>query len=113
MNSRKVLIFFFSVCAISFLLLIVNNVDACEDGDAIGRIIGMNGVITVNDTHTRIDATLCLGDVIQTGPNSRADVKLLESNTVFRIEQQSELRLLVSLIARSSLIDPSKKAPHL
>ena len=112
MNSQKALIIFFNVCAISFLLIII-TIDACKESEIIGRIIAIKGIITVNETQTRLNAPLCLGDVIHTGPDSRADVKLLDSNTVFRVEQQAELRLLGSLTDRRSFIDHSSQSPNL
>ena len=112
MNLRKAVIFSFGLCAISFILVIV-NVDACKDSDAIGRIVALKGLIIVNESETHLNAPLCLGDVIQTGPGSRADIKLLGSSTVFRVEQQAELRLLGALIDRASLIDAFNQLSYL
>ena len=112
MNSRKALVYFFNLCAISFLLIFV-NVDVCRDSEAIGRIIAIEGIITVNQTQTRLNAPLYLGDVIHTGPDSRADLKLLSSGTVFRIEQQAELHLLGALIDHRAFIDPANQARQL
>ena len=108
MKTRKVCIFFvFIVCAIGSWLYIA-DIEACGESNAIGRIIAMEGAITVNHTSTRLDAPLCLGDVIHTGANSRADLELLDSNTIFRIEPEAELRLLNFLVAPSDPLPSAK-----
>ena len=96
-KSKPLIIIVFVLFAASFFVLIL-NVGSCRENEAIGRIIAMEGVITVNSVQTHLNAPVCLGDVIHTGTNSRTDLKLLDSNIIFRIEQQAELHLLKSLV---------------
>ena len=70
--------------------------DSCE---SVAQIISAQGEIRVNKvlidnaTASRDRLTVCTGDIISAGQLSRAAIAILNTETVIRIDQNSELRL--------------------
>jgi tetratricopeptide (TPR) repeat protein len=55
--------------------------------------IRVNGVLIANSEASRDRLTVCTSDIISAGELSRAAIAILDSETVIRIDQNSELRL--------------------
>lgn len=104
-HTKALMLFAFNFCVIGFFLFIV-NADGCRDREAVARIVAMQGEVTINHARTQLNAPLCLGDIIHTGRDSQAEVKLLDSDTIFRLEQQAELMLLRSLVSPRAPLPP-------
>lgn len=82
----------------------------CEPQNAVARIVSVQGMIQLNDAPAALDALICPGDTLLTGPRSRGAVRLLNTETVLRIDQLSQLRILDPPRENHSLMDLIKGA---
>ena len=87
--------FLFPILALS----ITSTVQAAESCETIGRLASVEGIVEVQraDTsrwlNTKTDDTLCQGDTVRAGLNSRGAIALT-NNAVLRVDQNSTIQLL-------------------
>lgn len=98
-NNRKTVffarIFLFPVLAFS----ISSTVQAAESCEVIGRLASAEGLVEVQHvdtskwTNAKTDDSLCQGDTVRAGINSRGAIALT-NNAILRVDQNSTVQLL-------------------
>ena len=85
---------------ISLLILGRSGVSGAQEAcESVAQIISAQGEIRVNKilidnaTASRNQLTVCVGDTISAGQLSRAAIAIFDTETVIRIDQNTELRL--------------------
>ena len=85
----------------------------CENGEAVARMVSVQGTVTRNQHPAALDDLICAGDVLRVGPFSRAALSMLATETIVRIDQESVLRLPPPTRREQSLLDLLKGALYL
>ncbi len=71
----------------------------------VAELVSTQGTIELNKSPARLSDAICPGDVVTVGPRSRAAIVILETDTVLRIDQDTELRVRNVSPQGASLLD--------
>ena len=74
--------------------MLVWAVEHCNAQHALAQVASLEGSVTLNELPATPNAWLCAGDVLRTAARSRAVVRLLNTESVTRLDQSSQLRVL-------------------
>ncbi|MFO1349364.1 MAG: FecR domain-containing protein [Gammaproteobacteria bacterium] len=77
----------------------------CDPSVAIGKMVSIQGAVTLNHALARLNDRLCQDDLIAVGPYSRAAFLLFATETTVRVDQDTEVRILPPPPKRRSLLD--------
>ena len=94
------------------LLMQASSTMATDCVDLAGKVISVQGDVRVNDEFAKIDQDICAGDKLVVDTVSRAAVRLIETQTVVRIDQNSEF-VIRSSSDNNSLLSLIKGVLHL
>ena len=94
--------------------MLVWAVEHCDAQHALAQVASIEGSVTLNELPATPNAWLCAGDVLRTAARSRAVVRLLNTESVTRLDQSSELRFLTPVPPEKnrSLLDLLKGAVY-
>jgi tetratricopeptide (TPR) repeat protein len=67
--------------------------DSCGSRNAIAKIVALHGSVTVNHAPARLYMFVCANGLVRTGENSRAAVRLIEADTLLRLNAGTELQV--------------------
>ncbi len=79
----------------------------------VAEIVSAQGAIVLNTAPAGLADSICPGDVVKVGPRSRAAIVMLETDTVLRIDQDTELRMRGVSPKGASLLDLLRGALNL
>ena len=98
---------------IDALIRVTIAAGSCQAGQAIGRLVSVQGAVELNLAAATPEALVCAGDVVYVAARSRAAILLLNTETILRLDQESELRLQPPLQPRRSVLELLKGAAYL
>ncbi len=81
------------VCGVAVCLMSWPSLASALCVNPIAEIVSAQGDIELNKVPATLADAICPGDVIKVGPRSRAAIVILETDTVLRIDQDTELRM--------------------
>ncbi len=98
----------FAVCLVSW-----PSLASALCANPIAEIVSAQGNLELNKAPAKLADVICPGDVVKVGPRSRAAIVILETDTVLRIDQDTELRMRSVSPEGVSLLDLLRGAINL
>lgn len=96
-----------ALIAVVGLLVPSDPADAagCDAGDAVARVVSLQGSVALGRDPVARDSLICPGDILRVGPLSRTALMLLDTETIIRIDQNTQVRLVSPPRPNHSLLE--------